>query len=85
LSKDVFEYTAIAEALRQAISPEILDELVVQTLKESYDISSSFTDDDSVNYAKALRRVIKYYSTTDEYNEWKKQIKSRAVIQADTW
>jgi hypothetical protein len=51
---------------------EMMDEIILNSLKESYKMvgeCSGFNRD--IKMSKALKRVIKFYSTPTQYKEWK--------------
>lgn len=49
---------------------DIIDGLFLINLKESYDC----VKEDDPKMAKALKRVIRFYSNPDQYREWKESL-----------
>ena len=58
------------------VDDDDLDTIVLDVLRDSYNMlkSAPFGDDyDSKKFRKHLRKVIQYYSTPSQYNEWREQ------------
>lgn len=55
------------------MNEEKVDRLLLKSLKDAYDNLLAIDPEDTKT-GKALKRVIKFYSTPDQYKEWKDSI-----------